>query len=158
MHKEHNSPTIEQLAWAVLSASRKRFFRDKQVFRQYAQVGSDQLDAVEKKIRAALPSDLRQWLLAAGYGDIADEISFREEWFAAIESGELSSGAIFAQDTRGNYYAFDAGVGRVYFLSRSDSAFAEVSRDFRSFIEEVVRRDYKLIAWMDTVEVRPYKW
>jgi hypothetical protein len=87
----------------------------------------------------------------------ADEISFREEWFAAIERGELSGGAIFAQDIQGNYYAFDSN-GHVYFLSRSDRTFAEVSTDFRSFIEEIVRRDYKVVAWMNAVQTRPYNW
>jgi hypothetical protein len=81
MYKEPDRQTIEQLATTVLSASRKSFFRDKPFFRQYEQVTLDQLNGVENRIHTALPSDLRQWLLATGYGDIADEISFREEWF-----------------------------------------------------------------------------
>ena len=112
---------------------------------------------MERKIGIPIPDDLRDWLLAIGYGDIDEEISFREEWFTAIESGQLKGGAIFAQDVLGNFYAFDS-LGKIYYFPRSQSVFAIMSESFLKFIEEIIRRDYKLIDWGDSLETQPYEW
>jgi hypothetical protein len=104
-----------------------------------------------------LPNDLRSWLLAVGYGDIDDELSFRREWLARIESGHLKGCARFAQDILGNFYAFDSS-GRIFFLSRSEPAFAAMSAGFLEFVEELVRRDYKLVDWVNTLETQKDEW
>lgn len=104
-----------------------------------------------------MPASLRAWLLVAGYGDIDDEISFREDWFASIEGGQLKGGGTFAQDALGNMYAFDA-TGQIYYLCRSEPVYAAMSSDFSTFLEELVRRDYKLGEWVDSVETRQYDW
>lgn len=51
-----------------------------------------------------------------------------------------------------------SGFGRIYFLSRSESVFAVIAKDFWEFAEELVRRDYKLSAWKETLEVQKYEW
>ena len=104
-----------------------------------------------------LPNDLRSWLLALGYGDIDEELSFRREWVARIESGQLKGGVRFAQDILGNFYAFDSN-GRIFFLSRSEPVFAAISKGFLEFIDELVRRDYKLVDWVNTLETQKYEW
>lgn len=104
-----------------------------------------------------MPDDLCSWLLAIGYGDIDEEISFREEWFFAIEHGKLKGGATFAQDVLGDFYAFDA-LGQIYYLSRSQSVFAIISGGFIEFIEELIWRDYKLVDWVGVLNVQPYEW
>ncbi|MFY8041601.1 MAG: SMI1/KNR4 family protein, partial [Rhodoferax sp.] len=115
------------------------------------------LGAMEKEIGISLPNDLRRWLLALGYGDINEELSFRAEWFALIESGQLQGGARFAEDILGNFYAFDA-IGCVFYLCRSQPAFAQVSKSFAEFVEELVRHDYKLLDWVSTLSTEPYEW
>lgn len=92
------STKIDALAKILLSASRKS-----PVFKPHRKISADDLDILHRNIGIPIPDDLREWLLAVGYGDISEEISFREEWFAAIESGQLKGGAIFAQDIFGEF-------------------------------------------------------
>ena len=120
-------------AKTVLSASRKRLFWQKPVFKSHTKVSPNELAALERKIGVLIPNDLRDWLLVVGYGDIDEEISFREEWFAAIESGPLKGGARFAQDILGNFYAFDS-CGQIYYLSRSEPVFATIAESFFEFV------------------------
>lgn len=105
-----------------------------------------------------LPDDLREWLLQVGYGDLDDDLSFRAQWFAAIRTGQLKGGAIFAQDGLGNFYAFDASERHIYYLSRSEPVYAKISASFTEFLEELIRRDYKLEDWVDELETRAYDW
>jgi hypothetical protein len=148
---------IYRLAEAVLSASRKGLFRRKPIFEPYAKTSSEELRKVEEEIGAVLPNEFRNWLLAVGYGDINEELSFRREWCAKIEDGQLKGGARFAQDDLGNFYAFDAS-GRIFFLARSEPVFAEMAKGFLAFIEELVRRDYKLADWVNTLTTQKYEW
>lgn len=148
---------IEKLAATVRSASRIGLLRTKPVFRPYAATSSVEFGKLEEEIGTPLPNDLRDWLLALGYGDLDEELSFRREWLASIDTGHLKGGARFAQDALGNFYAFDP-QGCVFFLSRSESVFAMMSNDFRAFIEELVRRDYKLADWLNTLETQRYDW
>jgi hypothetical protein len=151
------STRLDELAKILLSVSRKRLLRKSPVFKPHRKIFADSLDTLERKIGIPIPDDLRDWLLAIGYGDINEEISFREEWFAAIESGQLKGGAIFAQDVLGNFYAFDS-LGRIYYFCRSQPLFAIMSESFLGFIEEIARRDYKLMNWSDSLETQPYEW
>ena len=148
---------IDGLAKAVLSASRKGFLRKKPIFELHAMTSSGELNEMEGEIGIPLPNDLRDWLLALGYGDIDEELSFRREWFASIDSGQLKGGARFAQDILGNFYAFDAN-GHVFYVCRSEPVFAAISKGFLEFIDELVRRDYKLVGWMNTLETQGYEW
>jgi hypothetical protein len=148
---------FDALTRLVSSASRKRFFRRRPVFEPYKTASGDGLDAVERKIGIALPRDLRRWLLTLGYGDIDEDLSFREEWFAAIDTGELKGGAMFAQDTLGNFYGFDVR-GRIYFFSRSEPVFSAISESFSEFIEKLVDRDYQMAGWIDGPARREYDW
>lgn len=148
---------IDELAKAVLLANRKGFLRKKSIFKPYATTSSGELSDLEGEIGISLPNDLREWLLAVGYGDIDEELSFRREWIASIENGQLKGGARFAQDILGNFYAFDSN-GCIYYLSRSQPVFAAISKDFLEFIDELIRRDYKLVDWMDALETQRYEW
>jgi hypothetical protein len=148
---------IDGLIKTVLSASRKGLLRRKPIFKPYAATSFDELSKAEEEIGTSMPSDLRNWLLAVGYGDIDDELSFRRDWLAKIESGQLKSGARFAQDVLGNFYAFDS-KGCIFYLCRSEPVFAEISKDFLGFIEDLIRRDYKLVDWVNTLETQKYEW
>lgn len=151
------STKIDELTKIIVSVSRKGFLRRSPLFKPHEKISVDDLDALDRKIGTPIPNELRDWLFAVGYGDIDEEISFREEWFTAIESGQLKGGAIFAQDVLGNFYAFDS-LGKIYYFPRSQSVFAIMSESFLKFIEEIIRRDYKLIDWGDSLETQPYEW
>lgn len=148
---------VDRLATTVLSASRKSLLRRKPVFRLHAETSPVELSDLEEELGTPLPDDLRRWLLTVGYGDIDEELSFRKQWLVSIESGQLKGSARFAQDILGNFYAFDSS-GRIFFLSRSEPVFAEASRSFQEFIEELIRRDYKLVDWMNTLKTEKYDW
>jgi len=148
---------IGTLAKTVLSASRKGFFRQKPIFKAHRKVSASELAALERKIKITIPSNLRDWLLAVGYGDVGEEISFREEWFAAIESGQLKGGARFAQDILGNFYAFDS-CGKIYYLSRSEPVFATMAESFLEFVGELIHCNYKLIDWTNSLKTKKYEW
>jgi hypothetical protein len=148
---------IDEIARTVQSATRKKFFRQKPVFTPYKAVSLNELEAIERRIGIAMPSDLRRWLQALGYGDVDEELSFRQEWFFAMERGELKGGALFAQDPQGNFFGFDIH-GRIYFFSRSAPFFSMISESFSGFIEELVRRDYKVRDWVDTLAAQRYEW
>jgi hypothetical protein len=148
---------VDTLATTVLSASRKSLLRKKPVFKPHEATSSVEVCKLEGDIGTPLPNDLRSWLLVVGYGDIDDELSFRREWFARIESGQLKGNARFAQDILGNFYAFDTN-GHIFFLSRTEQVFAAMSKGFLEFIEELVHRDYKLVDWVNSLETQKYEW
>ncbi len=43
-------------------------------------------------------------------------------------------------------------------LPRFEHTFALVSDNFLGFMEELVRRDYELVDWMNTLKTEPYAW
>jgi hypothetical protein len=149
---------MDALVKTVLATTRKGFFRTRPVFRPHASVSPEDLLALESRLGAAIPGDLRDWLLMVGYGDLDDELSFREEWFVLLEYGQLEGGATFAQDELGNHYAFDPLHGGIYYLARSEAVFSPIAANFLEFMQGLVSRDYKLIDWVDALETQPYAW
>lgn len=148
---------IQTLATIALSTTRKGFFRSKPVLCGRSDVSQQHIRELEARLGVALPEPLQAWLLAVGYGNLDDELSLQCTWFAPIEKGELTGGAMFAQDILGNFYAFDSNGG-IYFLSRSEPVVATVAKDFLEFMGELIRRDFKVVDWVDSLETRPYAW
>ena len=149
---------MEALANRILSGRRKRLIGSKPLFERYRAVSASDLRQLEDQLGIQLPEALRQWLLLVGYGDVSEDLSFRAEWFSVVENGALKSNVIFAQDILGNFYSFDPQDGKVFFFSRSTPEYAVVARDFRSFMEELERREFKIIDWMDKLPLLPYEW
>lgn len=148
---------VNELVKTMREANRKGFFRQKPIFKQYATLSHNELRDLQIEIGVQLPHDLGNWLVELGYGDIDEKISFRKEWFTAIKSGQLTGGVLFAQDELGNFYAFDSS-GRIYYLSRSQPVFAVMSNSFLEFMKELMRRDYELEDWVNTLETNSYAW
>ena len=148
---------IRALAKTVLSARRKSLFRQKVIFRAHRKVLPSEITSLEARIGVSLPKDLQDWLLEVGYGDINDELSFREEWIATIDSGTLKGGARFAQDILGNFYAFDS-FGKIYYLSRSEPVFAIIATSFVEFVSELIHHNYELIDWSNKLVTQKYEW
>jgi hypothetical protein len=116
------------------------------------------LSRAQSSAGVELPPELKEFLARAGFGDIAQELSFRAEWFSPVESGGLKGAALFAQDVLGNFYGFVPGDGRIVFFSRSEPGYAVVAEGFDQFVEELERRDYKLVEWVRELSLQPYAW
>lgn len=149
--------TIQALSARILSTRQRRLLGTRPVFRRYSAVSHDDLLILQQEVGADLPAQLVEWLSQVGYGDLGDDLSFRKELFVRVTSGDLTGAIIFAQDILGSFYAFDAS-GRIYHFPRFEPTVAFVADDFLTFLEELVRRDYTLVAWMDTLKSEPYAW
>jgi len=148
---------MRELADRTLNRTRKRWLRSKPLFEPHRAVSEGDLAHVERKLSAKLPDDLKTWLLAVGYGDLDGDLSFRAEWFNEVDRGEVKGAVIFAQDILGNFYAC-APDGRIIFFSRSAPEYSVLAQNFRVFMEELERRDFKVMDWVDSVTLVPYHW
>jgi hypothetical protein len=142
----------------LLTRSRKKWLRSRPLFEPYVPVSSTDIARVEAEVGAPLPVDMRDWLLAVGYGDVDEVLSFRYEWFTQVEQGHLRGAVIFAQDDLGNFYAFLPSDGSIIFFDRSAPEYTVLGPTFCAFMEELERRDYKLSEWVDSLVMSPYQW
>jgi hypothetical protein len=142
----------------LLSARRRGLLRSRPVFIAFEDATLLEISAAENRVGRPLPEDLKEWLSLLGFGDVGEELGFRKEFFAPIAAGELKGGAQFAQDILGNFYAFPPSGGNVVFFSRSEPGFAVLGPSFRAFLEELERRDYRIIDWVNSLELSPYAW
>ena len=149
---------MRELAERLLNRSEKIWLRAKPLFEPYRQVSETDIALAEEKIGAALPADLRDWLLLAGYGDIDGNLSFRFEWLSRVEQGRRGGALLFAQDILGNFYAYAETDGSIVFFSRSAPEYAVLAPSFRTFMEELERRDYKIMEWVESLAGLPYRW
>jgi len=149
---------MKDLADRCLLARRKRWLRTRPVVAQRALSSERELLALEQRIGCALPSDLRAWLSIVGFCDIDDELSFRAEWFNAPDPGHLAGAVLFAQDILGRFYGFMPTDGRIVFFARSEPGHAVLATNFREFLQQLADRDFKVVDWVDSVELKPYQW
>ena len=126
---------MEALLSRILSAKREGLVARKSMFEPYRP--ADDIENVEARIGTSLPASLQAWLMAAGYGDLNQVLSFRSEWFKAIDRGELQGHVVFAQDDLGNFYSFSPIDGTIHFISRSAPEFGVLAIDFESFLAEL---------------------
>lgn len=149
---------MHELATRVLNTTRKKWFRVCPLFEAHKPITASEVERIEAKVGASLPEDLKAWLLAVGYGDVDETLSFRYEWFFAVEQGHLRGVVSFAQDDLGNFYAYSPTDGRIVFFNRSEPEYAVISPSFRAFMEELERRDFHLGEWMNSQSCAPYRW
>lgn len=149
---------MRALADRVNSRTRRKLLRSRPLFEPYRSVSAADIARVEHQVESKLPQDLREWLLAIGYGDLDESLSFRFEWFKKIEPGELKGAVMFAQDELGNFYAFVPESGAIVFFSRSAREYAILASSFASFMAELESRDFKVIEWAESVPALPYAW
>ncbi len=89
---------MESLAERILTKTRKKWLRMRPLFEPFKPVCPSEVERVEGKIGVPLPEDLKAWLLAVGYGDLDESLSFRYDSFCPITQGRHSGAVIFAQD------------------------------------------------------------
>lgn len=142
----------------ILAKQRKTLLGHKAIYCQYRTVSAVDLFQVERKLGCALPSKLCEWLLEAGYGDLNEQFSFRQEWFDLIDRGLLVGHIRFAQDDLGNFYAISPTNSAIHYLSRKTPEYALMSTDFTAFLEEFERRQFDIEGWVDQLQVEPYDW
>ncbi len=135
----------------ILSAKRKSFLTSKPIFHFHAPATEMDLFLTARRLDCKLMVGLCQWLRAAGYGDINDTLIFRDDYFSTITQGALTGYITFARDEVGNAYAFKPQEGAIYFVSLHENAYARMANDFHEFLQELVRRNYNLPEWRESL-------
>ncbi|WP_194792882.1 SMI1/KNR4 family protein [Caenimonas koreensis] len=149
---------MRDIADRLLEHRRAGWIGSRPLFKQYAQASGPELAEVESRLGISLPASLVSWLATVGFGDIDEDLSFRAEWFSVVEQGELKSAVLFAQDTLGNFYGYLPVNERIVFFSRSEPGYAFLAQNFREFLEELERRDWRVMNWVESIQLRPYRW
>jgi hypothetical protein len=149
---------VRDIADRLLERQRKGWLRSRPLFQPYAHASGPEIAKVEGKVGAPLPASLAAWLATVGFGDIDEDLSFRAEWFSVVEQGELKGVVFFAQDTLGNFYGYHPVDERIVFFSRSEPGHAVLAQSFREFLEELERRDWKIMDWVGSIPLLPYEW
>lgn len=142
----------------VLAGRRKRLAGSSPLYESYRRIADSDLNALEERLGHLLPDGLRSFLLVAGYGDLNEVLSFREEWFTVIDSGELAGHVIFAQDDSGNFYAFGPTDERIHFVCRSSPEYAAMAAGFYEFLRDLERHSFELETWTNRLDYLPYHW
>jgi hypothetical protein len=146
-----DKPTMNEIATEIMSTKRRRFIFSHDVYKCYEPVSEPQLFRLASGLNFRFTLELSKWLLLAGYGDIDGSLSFREEWFAVLKEKHLEGHVSFAQDNVGNCYSFSQKNGSIYHINRLEMEVSYVAGDFASFLIELIRRDYKLVEWMNSL-------
>jgi len=144
---------MDEIAKTILSAKRRRLLRNRPVFKRFAPVSEAELFRLATGLNFKFTPGLSKWLRQAGYGDIDEVLSFREECFSVINGGGLDGCISFARDIAGNRYAFSPKDGGIYFICDSKPAVVRVSDVFSSFLQELIRRDFQLNEWMGSISI-----
>lgn len=137
----------------ILSAKRKSFLTSKPIFHFHAPATEMDLFMTARRLDCKLMVGLCQWLRAAGYGDINDSLIFRDDYFSTISHGALSGYITFARDDAGNAYAFKPEDGGIYFVSAHEDGYAQIAKDFRAFLQELIDRNYNLPEWRESLTI-----
>lgn len=145
---------MKKLIDTILADKRKRFLVKKPIYQTSSRVNEMDLFRIAKKLDCKLSVGLSKWLLTAGYGDIEQSLSFREDWFCLLENGPLKGKVAFAQDDKENTYAYDPKDGAIYFVGQD--GYARMADDFNEFLQELVNRRYNLAEWRDSLDLQHY--
>ncbi len=137
----------------ILAAKRRHFLHSKPIFNFFAPAAEMELFMTARKLNCKLAVNLCRWLRSAGYGDIGETLSFRNDYFALITEGDLAGCVTFARDELGNSYAFNQKDGVIYLVGR-DGGHARMANDFAAFLAELVQRDYDLAQWRASIAAK----
>ncbi len=147
---------MQETVKTILSAKRWHRLHRTPVFQHVADTTEMELFMIAKRLDCKLTIGLSKWLRTAGYGDINGTLFFREDCFDTIRHGTLAGYVLFARDELGHRYAFNPVDGAVYYVDQQHHAYARLSNDFMSFLNELIRRDYDLAAWRSSLVVQNY--
>jgi hypothetical protein len=142
-------PGIDEIAKVILAARRKRFLFSRPVFKKNSEVSEAELFHLATRLDFIFIIDLSKWLLQAGYGEIDEALVFHENKFSKIDWEPLQGFVTFAASSSGHQIAFNPEDGSIYSIFAPRHEFARIADDFPSFLQDLVRHDYKLKEWMD---------
>ena len=145
---------MDEIAQTILSAKRRRLLRSHPVFERFAPVSEAELFHIATGLNFKFILGLSKWLRVAGYGDIDGMLSFREEYFSIVNGGPIDGYVMFARDIAGNRYAFNPSDGSIFLVSDPQQAPAQIASDFPSFLQELIKRDYRLTEWVENLPPR----
>ncbi len=148
---------MQETVKIILSAKRWHYLHRKPIFQHFGDATEMDLFRIARRLDCKLTVGLSKWLRSAGYGDINETLFFREECFATIGQGTLAGFVTFARDELGNTYAFDPADGGVYYVNQQAHTYARLSNDFLSFLNELIRRNYDLAEWRNSLSVQNYR-
>ncbi len=143
-------PEIDEVAKVILAARRKHFFFSRPVFKQSSSVSEAELFHLATGLGFKFIVDLSRWLLLAGYGVIDGVLTFQEDRFSIVDWEPLNGFATFADDNFGHQFAFNPNDGSIYAIFPSSHTFVRIADNFPAFLQELIRRDYRLKEWMDS--------
>jgi len=139
---------MDEIAKTIMSAKRRKFIRSRFVFVRQTSVSETELFRLATSLNFKFVTGLAKWLLLAGYGVIDETLNFQENLFDIIKDDPQSERVSFAQDTAGNRYAFAPKDGSIYFISQQEKVATRIADNFLSFMQELIRRDYRLQEWV----------
>ena len=143
-------------AFTLLRSSvRPSILGAKPVWQPYAKTSPEELCRIAQALGRSLPDQLVAFLLEFGFGDIADELSFRRDWLSRIEDGPLIGHIIFGQDDRGNFYTVEPQAGTIHYLSRSGAGHCRLATSFVEFLQASQDCGYKVATWAESLELLP---
>ena len=138
----------------ILAGKRRRFLAKHPIYHTSSRATEMELFQIAQNLNCKLTPGLSKWLLTAGYGDIEHSLSFRKDAFCLLSDGPLQGVVVFAHDDQDNIYAYDPEDGAIYFVSSSDKGYARLTDDFCGFLQELVKRDYDLATWRDSLTLQ----
>ena len=138
----------------ILTGKRRRFLAKHPIYQTSSRATEMELFQIAQNLNCKLTPSLSKWLLTAGYGDIERSLSFRKDWFCLLRDGPLQSVVAFAHDDQDNIYAYDPEDGAIYFVSSSDKGYARLADDFCGFLQELIKRNYDLATWRNSLELQ----
>ena len=144
---------MDKIVKVILSAKRRKLLRSRPVFERHAPVSEAELFRLAKGLNFKFTLGLSKWLLLAGYGDIDNTLSIRENMFVVTPAESLEGHVLFAHDIADNRYTFSQKDGSIYCIY-PDNTVVRVSDNFPSFLQELIRHDYKLSEWMSSLRVK----
>jgi len=142
---------MDEIVKIILLAKRRRFLLNRPIYKLHHSTSEAGLFRLATELNFKFALGLSKWLRLAGYGDIDESLTFREEYFSKIDGGSLGILVTFARDPAGNQFAFSLNDGTIYLIHHPDLLKVRLSDSFISFLQELIRRDYQLHDWITAI-------
>jgi hypothetical protein len=147
---------MKKLIDTILTGKRRRFLRSRPIYETTSRVTEMELLQIAQKLDCKMALGLSKWLLSAGYGNLEQSLSFHRDWFCLLDNGPLQGNVAFAHDDMNNIYAYDPRDSAIYFVNINGD-YARLADDFTAFMQELVRRDYNLAEWRNSLTLQHHE-
>ncbi|MBI3902172.1 MAG: SMI1/KNR4 family protein [Nitrosomonadales bacterium] len=146
---------MDEIAKVILTAKRKRLFMSRPVYKFFAPpITEAELYRLAQELNVRFAVGFSRWLRLAGYGDVDGKLQFRRDFIFVIDWKPLAGCVVFAGDAVGNRYAFDPERGNIYHIRNPGRIVSRMADDFSFFMQELIRRDYQLYEWTESLSAK----